>query len=84
MAQARRVTATEFTRSFGKYRDEALSAEVIEVTSHGRVIGGYLGAKELAHYQRLKEKEREVIRIADFDEEMLAELGSSEYGVIGK
>ncbi|MBA4786120.1 MAG: hypothetical protein H2046_10175 [Rhizobiales bacterium] len=84
MAPALRVSATKFARGFGKYRDEASSAKVIEVTSHGRVIGGYLSAKELAHYQRLKEKEREVIRVGDFDEEMLAELEASQYGIVAK
>jgi len=84
MAPALRVSATEFARGFGKYRDEASSANVIEVTSHGRVIGGYLSAKELEHYRRLKDKEREVIRVGDFDEEMLAELEASQYGVAAK
>lgn len=84
MAQTIKVSATEFARGFGRYRDEAISASVIEVTSHGRVIGGYLSAKELEHYHRLKKKEREVFRVADFDEEMLAELEASEYGVISE
>ncbi len=84
MTQAMQVSATEFARGFGRYRDEAFSTNVIEVTSHGRVIGGYLGAKELEHYWRLKRKEREVFRIVDFDEEMLAELEASEYGIIAK
>ena len=84
MARAMQVSATEFSRGFGKYREEAFSTDVIEVTSHGRVIGGYLSARELEHYQRLKKKEREVIRTADFDEDMLAELEASRYGVIAK
>lgn len=84
MAQVLKVSATEFARGFARYREEAFSTDVIEVTSHGRVIGGYLGARELEHYQRLKQKEREVYRVADFDKDMLAELEASEYGVIGK
>lgn len=84
MAGAIRISATEFARGFGKYRDEAFSAEVIEVTSHGRVIGGYLGAAELERYRRLKQKEREVLRIEDIDEALLAEIEAAEYGVVGK
>lgn len=84
MAQKIQVSATEFARGFGRYRDEASSTDIIEVTSHGRVIGGYLSARELEHYRRLKSKEREVFRAADFDADMLAELEASEYGVVGK
>ena len=43
MAQVLKVSATEFARGFARYREEAFSNDVIEVTSHGRVIGGYLG-----------------------------------------
>lgn len=84
MAQTIQVSATEFARGFGRYRDEVSSTDVIEVTSHGRVIGGYLSARELEHYRRLKQREREVFRAVDFDEDMLAELEASEYGVVGK
>ncbi|MBN9029538.1 MAG: hypothetical protein BGO05_22875 [Rhizobiales bacterium 63-7] len=84
MVQVLKVSATEFARGFARYREEAFSTDVIEVTSHGRVIGGYLGAKELEHYQRLKQREREVFRAVDFDAEMLAELEGAEYGVVAK
>lgn len=39
MAQTLRVPATTFSRSFARYQDEAMTEKVIEVTSHGRVIG---------------------------------------------
>ena len=35
------VAASEFARNFGRYQDEA-HREVVKVTSHGRVVGGYL------------------------------------------
>ena len=84
MASAIQVSATEFSRGFGKYRDEAFSTDVIEVTSHGRVIGGYLSAKELERYHRLKDRERQVLRLEDIDEALLAEIEAAEYGVPGK
>ena len=65
---------------YGGRRDNLEAARNI----HGRVIGGYLGAKELEHYQRLKQREREVVRAVDFDAEMLAELEGAEYGVVAK
>lgn len=40
MAEGLTVGATDFSRNFAKYQDEAIEAKVINVTSHGRVIGG--------------------------------------------
>lgn len=84
MPRSLKVSATDFSRSFSRYREEAFSTDRIEVTSHGRVIGAYLSAKELENYLRLKQNEREVLRVDDFDQDMLAELEASEYGVVGK
>lgn len=52
------VRATDFSRNFAKYQDEAIAAKVIAVTSHGRVIGAYLSINELAHYELLKRRAR--------------------------
>jgi hypothetical protein len=38
------VAATEFSRHFGKYQDDAFGIDVVKVTSHGRVVGAYLSA----------------------------------------
>lgn len=73
------VSATEFVRSFGRLQDEA-HREVVEVTSHGRVIGGYLSASELEHYRRLKRREREVFRVEEMPEDLIAEIEAAEYG----
>ena len=69
------VEATRFRRDFGRYQDEA-HREVVTVTSHGRVIGGFLSAQELAHYQRLKQRERQVFRTEDAPDEL---IGKAEY-----
>ncbi|MGK9050186.1 hypothetical protein [Neorhizobium petrolearium] len=84
MAEPVRVSATEFARNFARYQDEAISAKVISVTSHGRVVGGYLSATELAHYEMLKRKEREILTAGDLDEETLAAIQDAEYGVISR
>lgn len=73
------VTATEFVRSFGRLQDEA-HREVVEVTSHGRVIGGYLSAPELEHYRRLKRREREVFRAGELPDDLVAAIEAAEYG----
>lgn len=72
------VEATRFRRDFGRYQDEA-HREIVTVTSHGRVIGGFLSAHELEHYQRLKQRERQVFRIEDAPEELVEAIGKAEY-----
>lgn len=78
------VPATEFSRNFAKYRDEAIEAKVISVTSHGRVIGGYLSASELARYEEMKRRERKVLVVGELDEETVASIEAAEYGVAPK
>jgi hypothetical protein len=82
MAGVLKVSATEFSRSFAKYQDEAIEAKVIEITSHGRVVGGYLSASELAHYELLKRREREVLVIGELDDETIADIENAQYGVV--
>jgi PHD/YefM family antitoxin component YafN of YafNO toxin-antitoxin module len=78
------VPATEFSRNFAKYRDEAIEVKVINVTSHGRVIGGYLSASELARYEEMKRRERKVLIVGELDDETLAAIESAEYGMAPK
>lgn len=80
MPQARAVPASDFSRNFGKYQDEAIKAGVINITSHGRVVGAYLSAAELEHFERLKRREREVLKIGELDDETLAAIDAAEYG----
>lgn len=80
MPQARAVPASDFSRNFGKYQDEAIKAGVINVTSHGRIVGAYLSAAELDHFERLKRREREVLKIGELDDETLAAIEAAEYG----
>lgn len=80
MPQCITVPASDFSRNFARYQDEAISAKVISVTSHGRVVGGYLSAAELAHYELLKRREREVLVVGDLDDETIAAIEAAEYG----
>ncbi|ACI58560.1 conserved hypothetical protein (plasmid) [Rhizobium leguminosarum bv. trifolii WSM2304] len=84
MAKILRVPATVFSRSFARYQDEALSEKIIEVTSHGRVIGGYLSASELEHYKSLKRREREVLIVGELDEDTISDIENAQYGVAPK
>lgn len=74
------VQATDFSRNFAKYQDEAISAKVINVTSHGRVVGAYLSAQELRHYEELKRREREVLIVGQLDEDTLIAIEAAEFG----
>ncbi len=80
MPQGITVPASDFSRNFARYQDEAISAKVISVTSHGRVVGGYLSATELAHYELLKRREREVLVVGSLDDETIAAIEAAEYG----
>jgi len=79
--QTIKVRGTEFSRNFARYQDVAIRAKVIVVTSHERVAGGYLSADELAHYQRLKAREREVLVVGDLSDDVIADIEAAEYGV---
>ncbi len=75
------VRATEFARNFARYQDEAIEAEGdLVVTSHDRVVGGYLSASELARYEKLKAREREVLVVGELSDEVVALIEAAEYG----
>ncbi len=80
MPQSRAVPASDFSRNFGRYQDEAIKAGVINVTSYGRVVGAYLSAAELEHFERLKRREREVLKVGELDGDTLAAIETAEYG----
>ncbi len=57
-----RVTSTEFSKEVGRYQDAALSQPVV-VTRNGRDRTVMTFAEE---YNRLKKRDREVLRLEDF------------------
>jgi hypothetical protein len=80
MSDAPTVRATEFARNFAHYQHEAIRSKVIVVTSHDRVVGGYLSAEELAHYRLLRSREREVLVVGELPDDVIALLEAAEYG----
>jgi hypothetical protein len=76
----RYVTASAFRRDFARYQDEAIQLGVIKVTSHQRIVGGFLSADELARYERLKARERQVLKVGELDDEILDDIRAAEYG----
>ncbi len=80
MAQSRGVPATEFSRNFARYREEAIAGKIIHVTSHGRVIGAYLSASEAAHYEQLKRREGQSLIVGELPTDVIGAIESAEYG----
>lgn len=80
MAEGASVRATTFTRNFAHYQDEAIRTKVIVVTSHDRVVGGYLSASELEHYEKLKARERQVLLVGALSDDIITDIEAAEYG----
>lgn len=81
MTATRDVPATEFSRNFARYREEAIEAKIINVTSHGRVIGAFLSASEAAQYERLKLRERQSLLVGELPDDVVAAIETAEYGI---
>ena len=79
MANRTVVPASEFARNFGRYQDRAIAGETIHVTSHGRVVGGFLSAHALEHYEQLKRREREVLIVGTLPDDIVADIQAAEY-----
>ena len=73
------VPTTLFCRNFGRYQDEAHRVGIIEVTSHGRVVGAYISATELEQFRRLQKREREVLTAGDLPPDVVAAIRLAEY-----
>ncbi|MCW2308981.1 type II toxin-antitoxin system Phd/YefM family antitoxin [Rhodobium gokarnense] len=68
------VSSTELIRKFGRYRDIA-RREPVTIVNHGRESLVLLSSEE---YQRLKRRDREVLRLQDMDEGFLEALEKAE------
>ncbi len=54
--------------------------KIINVTSHGRVVGAYLSASEAAHYEQLKQRETQSLVVGNLPNDVIAAIESAEYG----
>jgi len=63
------VSATEFAKSFGRYKEEA-QREPVAITSHGRVSGYFVSAHEYEELQRLRAFERRVYALRELPAEI--------------
>jgi len=70
------ITATEFAKSFGRYKEEA-QREPVAITSYGRVSGYFVSAHEYEELQRLRAFERRVFRIKELPAEIADAIKAS-------
>lgn len=69
-----KVSSAEFQRNIGRYQDMAMTQPVF-VTRNGRERTVTVSVEE---YRRLKQRDRQVLRLEDFTEEMIAAIEASE------
>ncbi len=70
------VTATEFAKNFGRYREEA-QREPVAITSHGRTSGYFVSPHEYAELERLRAFERRVYRIEELPASVVQAIAES-------
>jgi PHD/YefM family antitoxin component YafN of YafNO toxin-antitoxin module len=69
-----KVSSADFQRNFGRYQDMAMTQPVV-VMRNGRERTVTVSIEE---YQRLKRRDREVLRLEDFTEEMIEAIEKAE------
>ena len=69
-ASIKRVTATEFSKNFGAYRDHALR-EPVAVTNHGRAVTYHISAADFEELQMLRRTSRRAMRTVDLPKETI-------------
>ena len=71
-----RVTASEFARNFGRYRDAA-QREPVAVTNHDRVTGVLVSPHDFDEYQRLKGLATRALFVEELSRDTLAAIEQS-------
>jgi hypothetical protein len=49
------------------------------VTSHGRVIGGFLSSHDLEHFERLRRRERQAYVAGEIPDDIIDAIEKAEY-----
>jgi len=70
------VSASEFTRNFGRYRMLA-QREAVAVSSHGSITGYFIAAGEYDEFRRFKQRRRS-FSTADLSDEKVEAIASSQ------
>lgn len=70
------ITATEFAKEFGRYKEEA-QREPVAITTHGRISGYFVSAREYAELQRLRALERRAYRLNELPREIVEGIAAA-------
>lgn len=70
------VSATEFAKNFGLYREKA-QREPVAITSYNRTTGYFISAHEFDEYQRLKSLARRAYHVSELPQETLDGISKS-------
>ena len=70
------VTATEFAKSFGRYKEEA-QRKPVAITSYGRISGYFVSKRQFDELRRLRAFERRVYRIKNLSTDIAAAIKAS-------
>lgn len=76
------IPASEFSRNFGRYQDQAIEERVLEISSNGRQVGAFLSQAEYERYLKLKARETSVVKIDDVPESLVRDIERAEYGAV--
>lgn len=68
------MSATDFSRQFGRVKEDVREHGVVRVVSHNRLVGGFLSPRELHLYETLKRQRREVIAAGDVPDDLAEAL----------
>ena len=71
----RRVTATEFAKNFGAYRDKVLR-QPVAVTNHGRPAGYFISPEDFEELQLLR-KRRRAYKVEELPESTIRAMAKS-------
>ena len=71
MSTPKTVSASEFTRNFGRYRMRA-QREAVAVSSHGQITGYFVGADEYEEFKRFQDSRRSFATAELSDEKVKA------------
>jgi hypothetical protein len=74
------ISAAEFSANFGRYEAESSGTTILKIVRDGAVVGGYRSARELGHYEQLKRREADVLRVGELPPDVIAEIEAAEYG----
>jgi prevent-host-death family protein len=70
------ISATEFVRNFGQYR-EVVQREPVAITNHGRATGYFVSAESFQEYQKLKAMARRAYKVVDLPKKLVDAIASS-------